>query len=757
MHKDVKHVAKTVGNIESISTYLLKSTMIPSNTVVRHQIPLKPGIFHGRGDLVGEIARLLVRRETAHVCLLGPGGMGKTSVSLAVVELPLIQEHFLGESCVWVPCIEATSATLLLEILYIQLQVPGDKQVTLEEIVYHLNASKQRSLILLDNFETPWNAPGAGTQKQIEDTLRRLAELSHIAIFITMRGTNPPCDGAIEWQSKNIEPAGREACLRIYHDYNPSLKDSDADIGRLVDVLGYMPFAVTLMAKLAREGKSTAKELLDAWQESGPDILSDMPEESMNRSISLSVESDLVKRNPNAITLLAILSLLPAGTTKQNLHWWAQDSGLKTAMIPSAIATLSKAALLVENKQQNSDSPVLFVVPVVQSFMQQHGRIEETIRKQIQVSCCQYVLDHTCRYADPGFPVNSKALAAEDPNIQSIFLGLPDSLPSDRTIEALIAFSWYRSDTKPDLEIANYAVKAAKIFGVKRHIASAVWCLGWTYRRLGDLRTAYDHLYAAYQLSNDTSPGEVELRRLHCQCGINLVEAADATFEDRGEVISLARDVESKCAALLDDHVHGFSLVSLASALSSACKQQEALAHLNDARIMLKAAKNIPYLADTYQVIARVHFREGRLPEALDAIQEACKLVGSSPDPDISLESGLIHFSANRDIEAWEHTETALMEASRVGDRFCIAQALELMGYGYLRRGDYKNAYGAYEAAGEKYRGTVDAVAEAKCKDNVARIMRKQMDPEAEVGFHRPRGDVDRSLFYPPVILQSQS
>jgi ATP-dependent Clp protease ATP-binding subunit ClpA len=189
------------NTVENISTYLSKSkrsaTMFPSDTVVRHQIPLKPGIFHGRDDLVEEIAQLLVKKETAHVCLLGPGGMGKTSVSLAVVELPLIKEQFPGGNCVWVPCIEATSAALLLEILYIQLQVPGDKQVTLEKIISHLNASKQPRLILLDNFETPWNAPGTGTQKQIEDILRQLAELSHIAIFITMRGTNPPCNNAI--------------------------------------------------------------------------------------------------------------------------------------------------------------------------------------------------------------------------------------------------------------------------------------------------------------------------------------------------------------------------------------------------------------------------------------------------------------------------------------------------------------------------------------------------------------------------------
>jgi tetratricopeptide (TPR) repeat protein len=734
IHEDVKDVAKAV---KDISTYLSKSkqsaAQFPSDTVIRHQIPLKPEIFHGRDDLVHEIARLLVKEETAHVCLLGPGGMGKTSVSLAVVELPLIKEQFPGGNCVWVPCIEATSAAHLLEILCMQLQVPGDKHVTLQKIISHLNASTQPSLILLDNFETPWNAPGTGTQKQIEDILRQLAEPSHIAIFMTMRGTNPPCSNAIKWQVKNIQPTDEEACLRIYHDNNPSSND-DPDVARLLAVLGYMPFAVTLMAKLGMEGKSTAKELLDAWLESGPDILSDRPEESMNRSISLSVESDLVTQNPSAIALLAILSLLQAGTTKQNLRWWALDSALKTSMIPSAIATLSKAALLVENKRENSDSLILFVVPVVQSFMQQHGRIEEKIRKQIQSSCCQYVLDHACRYDDPTFPDKSKALAAEDANIKSILFGSPHTTPSDRTIEALTAFSWHRCDTKPDLEIANHAVNAAKASGTQRYVASAVWCLGRTYRQLGDLTSAFNHLQEARLLSNDPSGG-VELQRLHCQCGIDLVEAARLTFDDADEAVSLARDVESNCAALSDDRVHGWSLVALGSALNTAGQQQEALVHLNRARIMLKAVKNTPYLAEAYQTIARVHYRDQRLPEALDAIQQAWKLVETIDNPilqaEISLESGLIHFSANQDTEAWKYTETALMKGSHVGSWLAIGRALELMGYGYLRRGDYENAYGAYEAALQKFRGTVDDEDEW-CKANMANLKRKLRNPDAE-------------------------
>jgi tetratricopeptide (TPR) repeat protein len=241
----------------------------------------------------------------------------------------------------------------------------------------------------------------------------------------------------------------------------------------------------------------------------------------------------------------------------------------------------------------------------------------------MQSSCCEYVLGNACRFDDATFLEKSKALAAEDTNIQSILFGSPHSIPSDRTIEALIAFSWHRCDTKPDLEIATHALEAAKASEVKRYLVSAVWCLGWTYRQLGDDHSSYNHLQEAYLLSSDTSPGDMELQRLHCKCGIDLVEVARVTFEDKSKVVSLARDVERKCAAISDDHIHGWSLVRLGSALRQAGQLQDVLEHLNRARIMLKAVKNTTYLATAYHVVARLHYYERRLPEALDAIQEA--------------------------------------------------------------------------------------------------------------------------------------
>ena len=150
-----------------------------------------------------------------------------------------------------------------------------------------------------------------------------------------------------------------------------------------------------------------------------------------------------------------------------------------------------------------------------------------------------------------------------------------------------------------------------------------------------------------------------------------------------------------------------------------------------------------------------MHYGQGRLPEALDAIKEAWKhahLTNSvSFQAIISLSFGKILFSVNRDAEAWMYIEISLMKASYIGRRLTVARALEYMGYGYLRTGDYHNAYGAYEAAAEKYIGTVDAnTGGVKCKDNMARIKVKVENTDTVIGFHRHGLDFDRTLFYPP-------
>ena len=320
-------------------------------------------------------------------------------------------------------------------------------------------------------------------------------------------------------------------------------------------------------------------------------------------------------------------------------------------------------------------------------------------------------------------------------------------------MEALIAFCWYRCNTKPNLEIANHTVMAAKASGVRRYVASAVWCLGMTYFRLGVLDTSYNHIQEAYQLFSKLPAREVELQRSGGLCGIDFMENARFILKPKN-VVSLARDVEKRCSALSDD-VHGSSLLQLGIALNQVEQRQEALYYMDRARTIFIAVGHNLYLAQAYHVITWVHLAENRLPDALDAIKEAWKYAeltaSRHSQSSISLTFGRILFNTNQDTEAWKYFEISLLNASYIGDRVQVARALEYMGYGYLRRGDYQNAYGAYEAAAEEYLSTIYPDAVKRCKNNMAGVKRKQENPDEAVGFYRPSIDVDKSLFYPPV------
>ena len=233
-----------------------------------------------------------------------------------------------------------------------------------------------------------------------------------------------------------------------------------------------------------------------------------------------------------------------------------------------------------------------------------------------------------------------------------------------------------------------------------------------------------------------------------------------STFNDRDKVVSLARDVEKQCATVSDDLMHIRSLITLGSVLGCSGYRQEALRHLEHAKLRLTALGNIDLTYVCFW-IAYVYYEDSRLPEALDAVKMAWEdavLSNSLVDQaQTSLLFGRILFSADRDTEALKYMEISLTRNLELGNRRDRATALEYMGYGYLRRGDYANAYGAYETAAENYRGTVDEeIWGTRCKDNMAKIKDKQKNPDLNVGFLTPGTDKDYPLFYPAVQEISQ-
>ena len=725
-----------------------------SKKVERQDMPSKPAIFFGRDELVEKASKLLSSSETAlHMCLLGPGGMGKTSLALAIIESPLVQAKFQEERRVWVPCVEAISATLFLQVLYTSLQVERQTDSVISDILDELKSSKEPYLLLFDNFETPWNTMDG--QKQVEEALSKLNQLSHVSILVTMRGSRSPTVD-VEWHSEIVPATNKDASLRICQRFNPNW-NMDADLDSLLDAVGCMPFAVTLMASRGRESDSSPKQLLEEWVQLGTDMWpSDGPlDNGMNKSISLSVDSDFVKRNPDAVDLLAILSLLPAGTTRERLVHWAPN--LKN--ISLAIATLSRAALLqTATRDGKHTSQTLSVLPVIQTFMLRRNRIPEHIQQVVESAFCKYVLDHACRYRDPTFKANAEALAREDINIQSILLAATDHLGSnDQLVQALLAFSWYRRDTKPLIAIAEHSLYVAKANGNKRYIAEALLCLGSSYAAVDSFGKAKSLLEESSQLL----AGDDANRQLDFECAVTYADVGKLVRSNPKERKNFLDDILARTKN--SEYWHARALDALGWLHLSCNENDKALEAFGAAaNLLTRQGCNRDAASPLYGKARTLDGLDVPNEQVLEAAQDAQELVKhlgpSFIYGDILSLSGRVLLRMGRPVEASHSFETCLHTRQYVGQVLGVAVTFSDFGYMYLHTGAYADAYSAFEVAVERF-SVLDEESpdrrtfEPRCRQNMERIKLKQENPDQRIGFFRPPGDRDwLKPFYPPEV-----
>ena len=698
----IQHVVDQVGQLherfDRLDTALNNNTpaRLAGSVPRRQHMPSKPRVFLGRSDSLQEITHLLCSETNSRICVLGPGGMGKTSLALAVVESPVVQEKY-GSRCFWVPCIEAFSPGLLLQVLYVHLRVARATDDTLDDIVSELNRTKEPRLILLDNFETPW-FPTDGTRQEVGTILRRISQLTHVAILMTMRGRDPPCDD-IKWQPKHLDAVDEESSRCIFHEIYPQ-SEEDPDVDNLSAALGRMPFALTLMAEVGRKSGSSAKELMVEWSESGTDTISSTssPEANMNRSIGLSFR--LIQQDPNALLLLQTLSLLPAGTSKANLNWWAPD--LKSRS--TAIATLSDAALLIRHSSYAETT--LFVVPVVQSFMSTTNRILKSTRESIQEACYRYVLDHRCRYHETDFNEKSEALAAEDTNIQSILLSLN---VSERVIEVLLHFTWYRFDTRPSIDIAQRTLAQAKSLGQDRYIAEALCVLGGTYWRLSKEEIAMDCLTKAWQLF-DKLLDESGVSRIAAECVALLVDARMNCDMPPDSTLDWVLQVQPKFS---DDFDRAHVLKALGLCHLRQGDHLEGIKVLNEAKDIFKQVKNPTDMGHSLIRIARNYRGLSQFQKALEAMEEASSVIQDVNHPrmraDIECQYARVLLGMRRYAEARSKFEVCFSSFQRLGSLMMMGEMLEEIADTYMFNDEdedpqrYQRATVAYEAALEKY------------------------------------------------------
>ncbi|KAJ7452888.1 P-loop containing nucleoside triphosphate hydrolase protein, partial [Mycena latifolia] len=277
-------------------------------------LPASPKIFHGRDSELDDLIRSLLT-ESPRVTVLGPGGMGKTTLAMAALHHAAIVEkynlrHFISSE-------SANTNVELVSIIGAHLGLEPSRQLS-AAIVRHFKGSGP-CLLVLDNLETPWEA--MESRGGVEEFLSSLADVPSLALLITMRGAERPAQ--VKWTRPflpPLEPLALSASRQIFAEVadGPKIGEESA-LEELLDLSGSLPLATSLMASVAAfEGYTST---LSRWKVENTALLSDGHDKRSNLeiSIALSLGSPRFSSSPDAKNLLSLLSILPDGITDEDL------------------------------------------------------------------------------------------------------------------------------------------------------------------------------------------------------------------------------------------------------------------------------------------------------------------------------------------------------------------------------------------------------------------------------------------------------
>ncbi|KAJ7580703.1 P-loop containing nucleoside triphosphate hydrolase protein [Mycena floridula] len=270
-----------------------------SSSSVSVLLPAAPKIFHGRQHELDHIINALTQNETAQVAILGPGGIGKTSLSQATIHHSQIMEKF-GPYCYWIACDSSESANDLIVMISTYLGI--NAQNRLHAILKCIREIARPVLLVLDNLETPWEQ--RGQQREVEDMLSHLTGLDNLSVLITMRGSERPAQ--VQWTRPFLPP------LR---PISTDADEEDPQVDELLSFTDNMPLVVSLLASVA--GSEGCTTTLTRWMSETTSLLSDgfNKQSNLEKSIEISLHSARFTSVPAAQHLLSILSYLPDGIT----------------------------------------------------------------------------------------------------------------------------------------------------------------------------------------------------------------------------------------------------------------------------------------------------------------------------------------------------------------------------------------------------------------------------------------------------------